>query len=60
MIHLSHSDDGSGIKMKDLAHSAHRAESVVSGFRLLWTRFSSRGADRRARKAVEWVFPFLY
>ena len=53
VIHLSHSDNGPGIKLKELAYNAHRAESAVSGFRLMWTRLSNRGTDRRARRAVE-------
>ena len=56
MIHLSHSDNGPGIKLKDLANNTHHPESAVSGFWLLWTRFTNRGTDRRARRAVESVF----
>jgi len=59
VIHLSHSDNGLGIKMKDLAHNAHHPESMASGFKLLWTRFSNRGTDRRSRRTVECVFPLL-
>jgi len=53
VIHLSHSDNGPGIKLRELAYNAHQPESAVSGVRLLWTRFSNRGTDRRARRAVE-------
>jgi len=60
VIHLSHGDDSPGIKLKELAHKAHQPESAVSGVRLLWTRFSNRVTDRRARRAIEWVFPSLY
>jgi hypothetical protein len=61
VIHLSHSDDGPGIKLKELAYNSHQPESAMSGFRLLWTRFSNRGTDRRARKAIECVFhPSIY
>ena len=59
VIHLSHSDNGSGIKLRDLAQNTHQTGGVMSGFRLLWTRFSNKGADRRARRAVEWDFPPL-
>ena len=60
VIHLSHSDDGPGIKLRQLARNAHQPESAVSGVRLLWTRLSNRSTDRRARRAVEWVFPSLH
>jgi len=56
VIHLSHGDDGPGIKLKELAHKAHQPESALSGVRLLWTRFSNRSTDRRTRRAIEWVF----
>ena len=59
VIHLSHGENGSGIKLKDLAHNTHQTGGAMSGFRLLWTRFSNRGADRRARRAIEWDFPSL-
>jgi len=52
-IHLGHGDNGTGIKLKELAHRAQKPESALSGVRLLWTRFSNRGTDRRARRAVE-------
>jgi len=60
VIHFSHSDNGPGIKLKELANKTHQPESALSGVKLLWTRFSNRSTDRRARRAVEWVFPFLY
>ena len=53
VIHLSHGGNGPGIKLKELARDAHKPESAVSGVRLLWTRFSNRDTDRRARRAVE-------
>ena len=53
VIHLSHSDNGPGIKLRELAYNTHQPESAVSGVRLLWTRLSNRGTDRRARRAVE-------
>jgi len=53
VIHLSHGDNGPGIKLKELANKAHQPESALSGVKLLWTR-------RRARRAVEWVLPSLY
>jgi hypothetical protein len=53
VIHLSHSDNGAGIKMKDLAQNTNHPEGMLSGVRLLWTRFNNRGTDRRARRAVE-------
>ena len=60
VIHLSHGDNGLGIKLRDLADSLHQPESTLSGIMLLWTRFSNRSTDRRARKSVEWVFPSLH
>ena len=60
VIHLSHGGNGPGIKLKELAHSAQKPESALSGVRLLWTRFSNRSTDRRARRAVECVLPSLY
>ena len=60
MIHLSHSDNGPGIKLRELAHNVHQPESALSGVRLLWTRFSNKATDRRARRAVEYVFPPLH
>jgi len=53
VIHLSHGDNGQGIKLKELAHKTHQPESALSGVKLLWTRLSNRGTDRRARRAVE-------
>ena len=53
VIHLSHGDNGRGIKLKELAHKTHQPESALSGVKLLWTRLSNRGMDRRARRAVE-------
>jgi len=57
VIHLSHSDNGLGIKMKDLAHNVHHPESLASGFKLLWTRFSNGAMRRRPGRAVEYVLP---
>ena len=53
VIHLSHGDNSRGIKLKELAHKTHQPESALSGVKLLWTRLSNRGTDRRARRAVE-------
>ena len=53
VIHLSHSDNGPGIKLRELAYNAHKPESALSGAKLLWTRFSNRGTDRRARGSIE-------
>ena len=53
VIHLSHGDNGPGIKLRELAHNVHKPESALSGVMLLWTRFSNRSTDRRARRAVE-------
>ena len=53
VIHLSHGDNGPGIKLRELARTTHQPESAVSGVRLLWTRLSNRGTDRRARRSVE-------
>ena len=60
VIHLSHGGNEPGIKLGELAHRAQKPESALSGVKLLWTRFSNRGTDRRARRAVEWVLPSLY
>ena len=40
VIHLSHGDNGPGIKLKELARNMHKPESALSGVRLLWTRFT--------------------
>ena len=53
VIHLGHDDDVPGIKLRELAHHTNQPESAVSGVKLLWTRLSNRGMDRRARRAVE-------
>ena len=53
VIHLSHSDNSPGIKLRELADQAHKPQSALSGVKLLWTRFSNRSTDRRARRSVE-------
>ena len=44
VIHLSYGDNGPGIKLKELAHGAHKPESALSGVKLL------RSEERRVGK----------
>ena len=60
VIHLSHTDNGPGIKLRELEDKTHKPESALSGVKLLWTRFSNRSTDRRTRRSIEWVFPSLH
>jgi len=57
VIHLSHGNNGSGMKLKDLARSADERASVSGGLLLLLKRATSRGTSRSARKSYEYSFP---
>lgn len=57
IIHLSYGNNGSGMKLKDLARSADEPASITGGLLLLFRRVTSRGTSRSARKSYEYCVP---
>ncbi|KAF9647470.1 hypothetical protein BDM02DRAFT_3270255 [Thelephora ganbajun] len=63
IIHLSHGNGDSGMKLKDLARNADESTSVAGGLLLLLRRTTSRGTRRNVRKSYDarpWSLVIIY